>query len=77
MIVTYSFGNENDEKMNKNNEFQRRAILNTILESKLYKSNGSPQDNFKEHSLSLNDINAQLYNFDYPRKHDDDVDMDE
>ena len=44
-------------------------MLNSILEQKLYCSNNSPrQEPPKEHSLSLNDINAHIYNFDYPRK---------
>lgn len=44
-------------------------MLNNILEQKLYSSNNSPRQELpKEHSLSLNDINAQIYNFDYPRK---------
>lgn len=37
----------------------------------MYKSNSS-QDNAKEQSLSLNDIHANIYNFDYPRKLDED-----
>ncbi len=45
-------------------DFQKRQILNSILESKLYRTNGSPEG-CKEHSLSLTDINAcGAYNID-------------
>ena len=40
-IYLISFGNSNDEN-DKYSDFQRRQLLNSILESKLYKTNGSP-----------------------------------
>jgi hypothetical protein len=46
--------------------------LNNILESKLYKSNSPTQsenNNAKENSISLNDINGgNLYNYNYDRR---------